>query len=43
MIRRGWRHRDLMAMETDEVVYWLHEQIAYDKAVAEAIREANKR
>jgi len=30
-------------MDVEEVVYWLHHQIAHDKAVAEAIKEANAR
>ena len=30
MIRRGWRHADLMDMDIGEVAYWLREQIAYD-------------
>jgi len=42
MIRRGWRHDDLTAMTVDEFVYWLDQQIEYDKKIAEAIREAQR-
>lgn len=40
MIRRGWSHRDLCAMSEREFVGALEEQIAYDKAEAEARRQA---
>ncbi|MDE2577955.1 MAG: hypothetical protein KGL46_04040 [Hyphomicrobiales bacterium] len=42
MIRRGWRHADLMRMELDEAAFWLGQQIEYDKAVAQAIKDAQR-
>lgn len=42
MVNKGWGHAALMEMSVEEAAFWTQQQAYYDKAVAEAIREASK-
>jgi len=43
MVNKGWRHEDLMEMSVEEAAFWIGQQAAYDKAVAEAVERATRR
>ena len=40
MIRRGWAHESLMAMDERDFVFWRDAQLDYDSEMAEAQKEA---
>jgi hypothetical protein len=42
MIRRGWDHPALSDMHEDEFIWWLDQQMNYDREVEAARKDAEK-